>query len=54
MCQYIGKALQARSLAIKLALKRYNVAASALVPPHHIILWHDVVESTFLSEFDLL
>ena len=54
MHQHIGKALQARSLAIKLALEYYNAAASTLVPPRCIILRHDVVESTFLSEFDLL
>lgn len=54
ICQHIGKALQACSLAIKSALQCYNEAASALVPPHRIILWHNVVELTFLSEFYLL
>ncbi|KAM6497725.1 hypothetical protein JOM56_005673, partial [Amanita muscaria] len=50
----ISNALQARSAAVKAALKKYNAAASALTPPAPQLSWEEVVRYTFLSEFDLL
>ncbi|KAJ7034307.1 hypothetical protein C8F04DRAFT_1349600 [Mycena alexandri] len=52
--RHIAKALQARSQAIKNALKTYNSAASALVPAGRILSWSEVVEYAFLADFDLL
>ncbi|KAG2135775.1 hypothetical protein DEU56DRAFT_737641 [Suillus clintonianus] len=52
--KHIGKALQARSAAIRTALDRYNTAARALSPPRPTISWDEVVEYAFLSDFDLL
>ncbi|KZP11838.1 hypothetical protein FIBSPDRAFT_913520 [Athelia psychrophila] len=54
MRKHIGKALQTRSAAIKTALQRYNTAALALNPPHATLKAEEVVEYTFLSDFDLL
>lgn len=54
MRQHIGKALQTRSAAIKAALERYNAAASALIPPRRTLEWSEVINYTFLAEFDLL
>jgi hypothetical protein len=44
--------LQTRSKAIRTALEQYNKAALALGKSE--LVWEDVVEYTFLSEFDLL
>ena len=52
--KHIGKVLQARSSAIKTALEQYNVAARALSPPRHTLTLEEVVEYTFLSDFQLL
>ncbi|KAJ7874560.1 hypothetical protein B0H14DRAFT_2569237 [Mycena olivaceomarginata] len=52
MRKHIAKALQARSQAIRNALKRYNAAASAL--DRRTLSWPEVVDYTFLSEWDLL
>jgi len=52
--KHIGKALQARSSAIKTALEHYNVAARALSPPRCMLTLEEVVEYTFLSDFQLL
>lgn len=54
MRKHIGKALQARSSAIRAALERYNTAARALHPPRDALKQEDVFEYAFLSEFDLL
>ena len=54
MRKHIGKALQARSAAIRTALERYNAAARALVPPRETLQQEDIFEYAFLSEFDLL
>lgn len=54
MRQHIGKALQTHSAAIKAAIERYNAVASALIPPRWTIEWSEVMEATFLTEFDLL
>ncbi|KAJ7022152.1 hypothetical protein C8F04DRAFT_1272872 [Mycena alexandri] len=52
--KHIAKALQARSQAIRSALKSYNTAAAALVPRGRELHWSEVVEYTFLADFDLL
>ncbi|KAJ7782095.1 hypothetical protein B0H14DRAFT_3095744 [Mycena olivaceomarginata] len=52
MRKHIAKALQARSQAIRNALKRYNAAASAL--DRQTLSWPEVIDYTFLSEWDLL
>ncbi|KII92056.1 hypothetical protein PLICRDRAFT_677552, partial [Plicaturopsis crispa FD-325 SS-3] len=49
-----GKALQARSQAIRTALERYNAAARMLTPPRQLLEWKQVVEYAFLADFDLL
>lgn len=54
MRKHIGKALQARSSAIRTALDRYNTAAQALSPPRRMLHWKEVVEYAFLADFDLL
>ncbi|EIW81516.1 hypothetical protein CONPUDRAFT_90395 [Coniophora puteana RWD-64-598 SS2] len=48
------KALKTRSAAIHSALKQYNQAAQALVPPRRTLDWDQVVEYAFLADFDLL
>ena len=54
MRKHIGKALQARSPAICTVLERYNTATLALNPPHRTLQWKEVVEYTFLADFNLL
>ncbi|KAJ7884040.1 hypothetical protein B0H13DRAFT_1628808 [Mycena leptocephala] len=49
-----AKALRARSQAIRNALNRYNTAAAALNPPRRPLAWEQVINYTFLSEWDLL
>ncbi|KAF8168794.1 hypothetical protein K438DRAFT_1774574 [Mycena galopus ATCC 62051] len=51
---HIAKALKARSKAIRNALNRYNTAAAALDPPGRLLTWAEVVDYTFLSEFNIL
>ncbi|RDB19588.1 hypothetical protein Hypma_013286 [Hypsizygus marmoreus] len=50
----IGKALQRRSEAIRNALARYNTQAARLDPPRPALSWKEIVDYTFLGEFDLL
>ena len=38
---------------IQTALEHYNMAATAMVPPHRQLHWDEVVEYTFLLEFNL-
>lgn len=52
--RHIAKALQSRSQAIRTALSRYNEAAAALSPPGRILSWNEVVDYTFLADFDIL
>ncbi|KAF8157616.1 hypothetical protein K438DRAFT_1986407 [Mycena galopus ATCC 62051] len=51
---HIAKALKARSKAIRNALNRYNTAAAVLDPPGRLLTWAEVVDYTFLSEFNIL
>ncbi|KAJ7433562.1 hypothetical protein FB451DRAFT_1345086 [Mycena latifolia] len=53
-CNMSGTALQAHSHAIKTAIDKYNAAAAALDVPHEALSWEEVVDYTFLSDFDLL
>lgn len=50
----IWKALKARGKAIRSALSKYNSLAAQMVPPAPTLEWKDVVNYTFISEFDLL
>ncbi|KII93196.1 hypothetical protein PLICRDRAFT_383096 [Plicaturopsis crispa FD-325 SS-3] len=52
--KHIGKALQARSSAIRTALEKYNASAASLSPPRRTLEWKEVVEYAFLADFDLL
>lgn len=52
--QHIAKALKSRSQAIKQALQRFNDATKKLKPPRETLHWEEVVDYTFLSEFDIL
>ncbi|KAJ7703810.1 hypothetical protein B0H14DRAFT_2647720 [Mycena olivaceomarginata] len=52
--KHIAKALQTRSKTIRTALVRYNAAATSLDPPRCTVKWEEVVEFTFLPDFDLL
>ncbi|KAH7904704.1 hypothetical protein BJ138DRAFT_1235525 [Hygrophoropsis aurantiaca] len=50
----IAKALQTRATAIRNALERYNKYGAALDPPVAKLTFDNVLEYTFLSEFDLI
>ncbi|KAJ3889517.1 hypothetical protein GG344DRAFT_51442 [Lentinula edodes] len=50
--KHIADALKARSQAIRTAVTTYNIAASELNRPE--LSWDQVIEYTFLSDFDLL
>ncbi|KAI6100661.1 hypothetical protein EV401DRAFT_1877468, partial [Pisolithus croceorrhizus] len=52
--KHIAKALKARSTTIRTALDRFNAAARACSPPRHQLTFEQVVEYTFLADFDLL
>ena len=52
--KHIGNALRSRSVAIRVAVGRYNVAAAALTPARQELCWDEVVEYAFLADFDLL
>ncbi|EMD33917.1 hypothetical protein CERSUDRAFT_97846 [Gelatoporia subvermispora B] len=50
----LEKALKARGKAIRSALSKYNSLAVQMQPPAPTLDWKDVVNYTFISEFDLL
>ncbi|KAJ7911697.1 hypothetical protein B0H13DRAFT_2328079 [Mycena leptocephala] len=52
--KHIAKALQTRSRTIWAALDRYNAAAAALDPPRRTLSWSEVINFTFLADFDIL
>ncbi|KAJ7693493.1 hypothetical protein B0H14DRAFT_3100746 [Mycena olivaceomarginata] len=54
MRRHITKSLQARSKAVKNTIDQYNDAALALDPPMASLTWEQVVEYTFLADFDIL
>jgi hypothetical protein len=54
MRQHIAKSLQRRSKAVKNAITTYNELAAIQDPPKRQLSWEDVVEYTFIADFDLL
>lgn len=50
----ISKALKSRATAIRNALQRYNKYAAEMMPPRPPLEWTQIVEYSFLAEFDLL
>ncbi|KAF7358843.1 hypothetical protein MSAN_01224200 [Mycena sanguinolenta] len=54
MRSHIAKALQARSKAIRKAIERYNTLAADMEPPRPALDWDQVVNYSFLAEFDIL
>lgn len=52
--KHISAALKSRSSAICTALNKYNSAALDLSPCRPTLDWDQVVEYTFLANFDLL
>ncbi|KAE9385580.1 hypothetical protein BT96DRAFT_949735 [Gymnopus androsaceus JB14] len=54
MCKHLGNALKARSKSIQSAIEVYNAAACSLSPPRQQLSWDQILESSFLSEFDIL
>ncbi|KAJ3965393.1 hypothetical protein EV361DRAFT_966865 [Lentinula raphanica] len=54
MRQHIGNAMKKRSNAILKALEDYNQAAAVLQPPRKLLSWEEVMNYTYLSEFDFL
>lgn len=50
----ISKALKSRASAIRNALQRYNKYAAEMIPPRPPLEWEQIVEYSFLAEFDLL
>ncbi|KAJ7206125.1 hypothetical protein GGX14DRAFT_535569 [Mycena pura] len=54
MRRHIAKALQARSVAVKKLIARYNTAAASMDPSARQLSWDKVVEYVFLADFDFL
>ncbi|KAF7333845.1 hypothetical protein MVEN_02341400 [Mycena venus] len=54
MRSHIAKALQVRSKAIKNTLGRYNSTVTAMVPPCCTLSFAEVIDYTFLTDFDML
>ncbi|KAF8835002.1 hypothetical protein BDN67DRAFT_874362, partial [Paxillus ammoniavirescens] len=52
--KHIGKALQTQSAAIQTAIGGYNITATVLSPPCCTLTFEEVIEYTFLTNFDLL
>ncbi|THG96932.1 hypothetical protein EW026_g4986 [Hermanssonia centrifuga] len=51
---HIGKAMKTRGKAIRTALGKYNKLAVLMNPKAPMLQWKDVVNFTFITEFDLL
>ncbi|KAI6011943.1 hypothetical protein BKA83DRAFT_4466620 [Pisolithus microcarpus] len=54
LCKHIAKPLKACSVAIHTALNCFNTTTCACSPPHPQLTFEEVVEYTFLTDFDLL
>ncbi|ESK83003.1 hypothetical protein Moror_11771 [Moniliophthora roreri MCA 2997] len=54
MRQHLSQAIKNCSAAIQAALNLYNSAASKLKPPQPHLEWKDVLDYSYLSEFDFL
>lgn len=50
----IWRALKVRSTAIQAALDRYNKVAPLMQPPAPTLDWNQIMDYTFVSEFELL
>ncbi|KAF7970980.1 hypothetical protein HWV62_22471 [Athelia sp. TMB] len=50
----IWRALKVRSKAIQSALDRYNAVAPLMQPPAPVLDWQQILDYTFISEFELL
>lgn len=50
----VWRALKTRGKAIRVALNKYNKIAPKMVPPAPILLWKQLMEYSFISEFELL
>ncbi|PSS29557.1 hypothetical protein PHLCEN_2v2956 [Hermanssonia centrifuga] len=51
---HIGKAMKTRGKAIRTALSKYNKLAVLMEPKAPTLQWKDIVNYTFIAEFDLL
>jgi len=51
---HIAKSLKSRCTAIQNAIKAYNHAAAALVPPAPALTWEEASHYEFLEDFELL
>jgi len=51
---HIARALQRRSDAIHAALTQYNQQAAKLKPPRPSLSWKQIIDYSFLREFDIL
>ena len=54
MRKHLANALKARSKSIQAAIEAYNTAARSLTPPRQQVSWDEILEFSFLSEFDIL
>lgn len=54
MRKHLANALKSRSKSIQAAIEAYNTAARALSPPREELSWDEILEFSFLSEFDIL
>lgn len=54
MRKHLGNALKSHSKSIQAAIKMYNIAACALSPLRQQLSWDEILEFSFLSEFDIL
>ncbi|KAE9386041.1 hypothetical protein BT96DRAFT_750157, partial [Gymnopus androsaceus JB14] len=54
MRKHIGQSLKNRSKSIQAAIVSYNEAAAKLSPPRRKITWDEIVDFSYLSEFDIL
>ena len=54
MRKHIAQSLKNHSKSIQNAITTYNEAAAALCPPRWKITWDEIVDFSYLSEFDIL
>ncbi|KAF9066910.1 hypothetical protein BDP27DRAFT_1226734, partial [Rhodocollybia butyracea] len=54
MRKHLANALKICSKSIQLAIEVYNKAAAELSPSRQSISWDEVLDYTYLSEFDIL
>ncbi|KAE9397606.1 hypothetical protein BT96DRAFT_995705 [Gymnopus androsaceus JB14] len=52
--KHLAKALKTRSQSIRKAIDQYNETAKKMNPPRATVNWDEVVNYSFLSEFDIL